>query len=586
VTLAVVTVDSLQPGSDELIEIAARTHPSGGPQGPDARHRWIGGLALIVVAALPVVEAVRIVVQHQSVVLDGDEALLALGARRAGDFLQLVGPYSRVGFHQPGPAVFYLLAPFVRLLGPGGAGLFLGAIAISGAALIATVAFLWRLIGPVAALWAAVVIDLYCLCLQVGTLREPWNPYLVVTPMVLFVVLWAAGITGAPGAMPWALIIGSCEIQTHIATAGFVVIMAAVLVGRAVVSAWRGKGDRSLGRRGWAPSRSVPMAVLPLMWVPSTVELWRDHPNNVRLLWDYFTAAHALPTVPHALDVTAYALTIMPFGYHDYVLTSSRSPAQLALGGLLLVVGLVVAVTLGLRRHQPLALALAATAVLGILLGGLSLVLSADPLYLYFAVWLAFVPLSLLLSIGISLFGPAREPVHSRLDGYRRPSRRPPTRPWLVGAAVAIVSVVAVTVHSDLRMAPISTSTGAGPWPLPIDTGLQARARAAQDTAALTAAAEEVLRPSDRRVNFDISATSPWPYIAGMVLALDQRGVSSTVTPAAWTLYFGADQTPSRPVTVEFEITSSSVPPSQRPEAATTATVIDGYVLTYQRTAG
>ena len=169
--------------------------------------------------------------RHSHLVLYGDQALLELGARRAVHFDQLVGPYSRAGFHQPGPAVFYLLAPFVRILEPAGPGLYLGAIAINGAALIATVAFLWRRFGPLAALWAAAAIDLYCLCVGVGTLREPWNPYLVVAPMVLFVVLWAAGITGTSGAAVWAMVVGSYEVQTHIATAVFVVAMSAILAG-------------------------------------------------------------------------------------------------------------------------------------------------------------------------------------------------------------------------------------------------------------------------------------------------------------------------------------------------------------------
>jgi hypothetical protein len=82
----------------------------------------MGWLAVAAVAALPVVEATRIVVQRSHVVLNGDQALLALGVRRAAHFNQLVGPYSRVGIHQPGPAVFYLLAPFDRILRPSGRG--------------------------------------------------------------------------------------------------------------------------------------------------------------------------------------------------------------------------------------------------------------------------------------------------------------------------------------------------------------------------------------------------------------------------------------------------------------------------------
>ncbi|HEY2429607.1 MAG TPA: hypothetical protein VGI06_11805, partial [Acidimicrobiales bacterium] len=124
----------------------------------------MGWVAVLAVAMSPAVEATRILVERPHVVLYGDQALLELGARRAAHLDQLVGPYSRTGFHHPGPIVFYLLAPFVRILGTGGSGLYLGAVAINGAALVATVAVLWRRLGPVAATWSAAAIDLFCVC--------------------------------------------------------------------------------------------------------------------------------------------------------------------------------------------------------------------------------------------------------------------------------------------------------------------------------------------------------------------------------------------------------------------------------------
>ena len=48
--------------------------------------------------------------------------------------------------------------------------------------------------------------------------------------MVLFVVLWAAGITGTKGAAVWAMVIGSYEVQTHIATAIFVAALIGILL--------------------------------------------------------------------------------------------------------------------------------------------------------------------------------------------------------------------------------------------------------------------------------------------------------------------------------------------------------------------
>ena len=566
-------------------EAAVATGPEGEPAGAGRpAPRWVGALAVAAVAAAPVAEAVRIVIQRGYVVLDGDEALLELGARRAVHLDQLVGPYSRVGFHDPGPVLFYLLAPFVWVLGPGGPGLFLGAIAISGAALIATVAVLWRLAGPVAALWAATSIDLYCLCLPVGTLREPWNPYLVVTPMLLFVVLWAAGVTGSSRAAIGAVVVGSYEIQTYIATAGFVVTMTAILGMSLVVTARRGRRARSAERRRPGPGLLAGVVVLVLVWLPSVVELWRDHPNNLVRLWDFFGSSPT-PTWGQVIRVAADALTIMPFGYHDYTLTLSRNGAEIGIGASLAVVGLVTALALGWRRQQPLSLALAGSGVFGAAIGLVSLSRAATPLYLYFAVWLAFVPISFLLAIGVALLAPSRLPAGGAPAGCgpapgrrdARSSRR--IAPLLVVAATV---VAAMALRSDLHMASVTTSSGAGPWPAPTDQSQAARSRAIRDTAAFSAAAEEVLRPTDRWVRFTLSPTSPWPYVAGMVLQLDERGVQSSVAPASWELYFGHERGPGHRATVEFWLSPSTDPSS----GGRVLRVIDGDVLSYKRTPG
>jgi hypothetical protein len=227
-----------------------------------ADQSWLGWLAVAAVAAFPITEAVRLLVQRPHVVLYGDQALLELGARRAVHLDQLVGPYSRNGFHHPGPAVLYLLAPFVRLLEPSGPGLYLGAVVINGAALIAAVVVFWRRLGPVAAVWAAVAIDVFCLCLGVGTLREPWNPYLVIAPMILFVVVWSAAIAGTRSATIWALVIGSYLVQTQIATAPVVIVMSAVaLVHLALVH----RRDRHAG-----------VGNHPFTWTPVGGARWRS----------------------------------------------------------------------------------------------------------------------------------------------------------------------------------------------------------------------------------------------------------------------------------------------------------------------
>jgi hypothetical protein len=553
----------------------------------DRRRRdWLGWLAVLAVAAMPVIEAVRIVVDGGHVVLFGDQALLELGARRAAQFDQLVGPYSREGFHHPGPAVFYLLAPFVRVLEPGGPGLYLGAIVISGSALVATVAFLWRRAGAGVALWAAAATDVFCLCLPVGTVREPWNPYLVITPMVLYTVLWAAAITGVRGAAIWSLVVGSYEIQTHIATAGLMVVTSATLLVWMALAARRRDAAWLASPRHGGPASTAGALALAFIWVAPVVELWRDHPNNVQQLWAFFTAAHPAPSVGHALNVGATAMTILPFGNRDYVQTLSRTPTELVIGATLLVSALAIAVVVGRRRRQPLALALAASSLLGAVVGTLSLTRATGPLYLYLAAWLAFVPVTALLAVGVALLAaaPVAEPTGPPAATSRAcASPAVATRRLVAVCAALAVVAAALVVHSDLTMGPVRTTTvGGGPWPNASPAG---RAEARLDVISLVNATESVLQPGDRRVAFTIGTAGLWPYLAGIVLELDERGIQSTVGPASWTLYFGHERAPGPAVSIRFNLYAGE-------NAATTSAAgiviadAHGAVLTYQRVTG
>ena len=107
-----------------------------------------------------------------------------------------------------------------------------------------------------------------------------------------------------------------------------------------------------------------------------------------------------------------------------------------------------------------------------------------------------------------------------------------------------------------------------------------------QDTAALAKAAESVLRPTDRLVGFTIGTPGLWPYVAGIVLQLDERGVQSTVSPASWELYFGHERAPGRPVSVTFDLLASSETENIIATHGTMVADIHGEVLTYQRTVG
>jgi hypothetical protein len=540
---------------------------------------------LATVAAFLLVEAARILVRRPHVVMYGDQALLELGARRAMHLDQLVGPYSRSGFHHPGPAVFYLLAPFVRFLEPRGPGLYLGAVILNAAALVTAVAVIWRRVGALAALWAAAVIDVFCLFLGVGTLREPWNPYLVIAPMVLFAVLWAAGWTGSTDAAVWAFVIGSYVLQTEVATAAVIVLLCIALAIR--IARRARKRDRLTTRPRWGPSRVIGCVVLVAMWVPTAVEPFRLHPSNLSLLWDFFTSGHAEPQLGRALGIADDAVSVVPFGNHDYVLALHRGPIAVATSLVLLAAGLILVLLLSRANRSPMSCALAASGVTGALVGTISLTRSDGPVYLYFALWLAYVPVTVMLAVGVGLLG--RDVTGVPTEETLRPLGRPTQAGRLPRAAVplcvaAAIIVSGLSVGADLNMGGVTTTTGSGPWPAGNAATAEGRHRTVEDTLAMSHAAEKVLHPADRWVGFNIGSTSVWPYVAGMVLELDQRGIQSTVAPAQWTLYFGDERSSGRPVNVLFSVYPAGGP--SPPDGSTVTAVIDGTSIAYHRFGG
>ncbi|MGH9093945.1 MAG: hypothetical protein ACRDXE_02175, partial [Acidimicrobiales bacterium] len=417
----------------------------------------LGVAAVGLAAVYPLVEAVRIVVGRSHRYLYGDTALIELSARRAADFNQLLGPYSRLGFHHPGPALFYLMAPFVTLLGSG-PGVYLASILISGAALVAMTALVWRWAGATAALWTVAAIDVYCLCVRVFTLREPWNPYLVVAPMALLGLLAAGTVVGRRGAWIWAVAVASYEVQTHLST-GVVVVALVVLAG--VAGLVRARRRRSwFASDGLGTARIVGFVAVVAVWTAPAVELVRDHPNNLTLLWRFYTSSHAQPSGSQALKAGANALAIVPFGNVDYVIVLSHPRWELAVTALLLLACWAATLLVARRRHQGLPVVLVAGAVV-IAAGGIASLTRADGgINAYFATWLSTAPLLSLVGLLVAVLGRAQDPAMERTTESTRPAEPVHRRsggsrmPAVLSAAGVLVAVVGtgLVVHSDLSM--------------------------------------------------------------------------------------------------------------------------------------
>ena len=489
------------------------------------------------VAAFPLVELARLVIGRPTVVLYGDQALIAEATRRAAHFEQLLGPYSRAGFHHPGPLLFYLLAPFEALAGRSGWGLSAGAVTLNLAALVAVVVALWRRAGPVAAVWAAAALDVFCGFLGLATLREPWNPYLVIVPLALLAVVWAVGWCGNPAAQVWSLVIGSYEIQTHVATTPVVAVLWLLLAGR-----WPRRRGRP--RRAGGGGLRAGQVILALVWAPPLLEILGDRPNNLQALWAYLSGPRAPAAWGPALRSATEALTVVPLGNRDHVAALARDPAAVAVVFVALAALAGAALLVGRRRRQPLAPALIGAALVVAVVGPLSLA-AAGPVSLYFALWLSVTPLLVLLGLGVAVLGPAgparpatgsRPGSGSAVAGHRRTA---------VVVTVASLAAATWTVAADAALPSADRATGSGPWPAADAATPAGRARTVADTAALDRAARALLGPGVRASVITIGATSVWPEAAGVVLELDEDGVATTVEPASWQAYFGRSPEPT-----------------------------------------
>jgi len=538
----------------------------------------VGWLAILAVLAWPAVEAFRIISRPVHEVVYGDFALFELATRDAWDLNQLLGPSAHPGFHHPGPAMFYLLAPVVRLLEPG-PGLYLGTLLLNAAALVAVVAFVWRRAGARVALWAAASLNLFCLAVDLDTLREPWNSLLLITPMLLFVVLWAGALARVRGAWLWAAVVGSFELQSHVTTAVFVAVMLALAGVFCLPWGWRTSRRLPAGWwRGW--SRLTGFSALVLIWLPSTIELFRGRPNNLSLAWHWFRQNGPSSSIEVGEAVGIVLRSVVMFHSGD-----PRSPL---LGSLTWwsvpvppswireVLGLLVVLTGGaligwlVRRQQWFAVALACAPMLAVPLAIFTVTRAGDDNYAFATGWLAFVPYVLLIALGVGLLTPralpdgrTREPTMPRLAAAPNPNR----------AGIALLCVVAlvtsaVTVSFDLRRRPLAS----------VLEEIATLAPFAGD-------ATSQLRPGDRWIGINVVSPEAWGVPAGVVVEVERLGYRTVIDPRYVNVY-GKKRTEAHPVDVLFSFYLTSDPAGEGASPGVRITAVGDTVMTAWRPNG
>jgi hypothetical protein len=478
--------------------------------GPRTVIRRIRSLPVsVAVLAVPaVIGAIRLVMAaRRPFDFFGDEAILESAIKHVGE--QLVGPYSRFGFNQPGPAYYYLQAPFSRLPGASAAALFLGAYCINVGAALGCVLVVRRFLGEPVARWAAVVVGALLLSLTPRFVGDAWNPYVLALPVLLAIVLAAAG-TRSPAAAGGAIVVGSYVVQTHVAAAA---TLAAVFATAVVIAVLHHRPTRqqappdappsgSPSVRHWAAPVAATLVVLGLMWAPPLIEQVTRAPGNVTRLVRFFRSAHPEfdrgidHSVGHTAGQVAAQLTVVPFGHDRDAKPAATVKVLLVIFGL---VGGIGVAAVGWRRSETVIAALGAMSVVGPVVAIWSGTRIVGEVFPYLLLWTAGLLLPAAIGAGALLV---------RLERLAKP---------MLGAAVVVGIGLAVTMARNPLL----------PY------------RSVTDVAAATRLAEPWLAGrSVERVLVRIADHDRWPLASGIAVRLEKDGFRSTVDQE-WTSLFG-----------------------------------------------
>ena len=258
------------------------------------------------------------------ITVEHDMAILELFTRNVFHGGQLLGAYSRFGFHHPGPLLFYLFAPAYELGGQSFSALLATAVTVNAACVGTISTLVWRTGERPLALWLTVCLSLYLLYLEPDVLCSAWNPHLAILPYALTVVAFGCWLAGQRWALPIGAVAGSIAVQAHVS---FVVPMAFVLVGAMVIVLGRASMKRPpMGGVSWTGLRAPVAAASGLagmLWLPVVLEQLLHSPGNLTRLLEFAASAPSDHTFGEALAaVTSWsgAFVLAPAGW------ASRTP--------------------------------------------------------------------------------------------------------------------------------------------------------------------------------------------------------------------------------------------------------------------
>jgi hypothetical protein len=372
-----------------------------------SRRRRLPAVGLALLAALPALAAVVVLLGGLGgrYLPYGDQAILELNVRDVGHHTVLLGQYSRFGWYHPGPLAAYLLAVPYHLLAGAHQSLSIGALLIAGSSLAGSVLLIRRRAGTTAAIWSIGVLALSVRLLGPDFLRDSWNPFLPILPLLLTVLLCWCALEGDAWALPLATVTASLAVQSHVGFLPPVAAVAAVtalgLLGRAVHR--RRTGSPRSRRR--LVALAVTVVVPVLLWLPPLIQQLTTSPGNAGTILRYLRSS--TPDTSLGMGLRGVA---DEFGKLPAYLLGMSPPRRLLLPALFppsaIVVGIALflaAVMVGVRRRRGDVLWLAALTV-AVAVSGVAAISRIDgPAFFYVTRWTAVIGMLAGITTGVGL---------------------------------------------------------------------------------------------------------------------------------------------------------------------------------------
>lgn len=352
----------------------------------------------------------------------GDFAANSIITADAKHFDLLVGNYSRLGFHHPGPAFFYvqafgewLLYDLLGAVPTPWNGQWVALLALNSVLLALTVAVVhsWTASRAATTLCAAALVLYFAV--QPPILASAWMPNLYVAPFLLLLTASASVAAGRVAHLPLLALAGGLLVHGHVSF----LLFAPVLAGAAVaVSLWTGRG-------AWREAGAAvggAAAVLGVFALPIVLNLLLHWPGEFGRYFAYDGGGGGVA----AGDVARYVL-------HYYY----AGATPLAVGSAAAFFGAAAYLTRRLPAGPPrrfLAAAVCACAAAVVLFTGYVARGVDDLRFTYVGQFSRAVPLLLLL---VAVAAAATSPAVRRLPALSAVWARRSLGTWLV-AAVAI----------------------------------------------------------------------------------------------------------------------------------------------------